>query len=46
MTLGSLLALNSNNPLYFKEVVNTNLVNMRTGVERKGNEKKARNSYT
>lgn len=44
MILGSLLALNSNNPLYFKEVVNS--ANLRIGVERKGNDKKARNSYT
>lgn len=46
MILGWLLALNSNNPLYFKEVVSTNSVNMGIGVERKGNEKKARNGYT
>lgn len=46
MILGLLLALNSNNPLYFEEVMSTNSVNMRAGVERTGNEKKARNSYT
>lgn len=46
MIFGLLLALNSNSPLYVKEVVSTNSVNMGIGVERKSNEKKARNGYT
>lgn len=35
------LALNSHNPLYFKGEGSTNSLNMGTGVERKGNEKKS-----